>query len=229
MIKKLILFVFLVCSSVDIYSQSLTNSNLIAYARATPEKYTKDTYSLATYLQAGAQNKKETVELFFYWIAHHIAYDVEMYQSRNFSDVTVVSALEKRKIICQGYAELFATLCEDVDINCEVIRGYGKGFSYTGKKERDTNHAWNAVKIDNQWYLLDVTWGSGHAVMEENQMKYVQELNLRYLFTKPEKFVLNHLPQDAKWQLLSKLVSEEQFYSTDFEVERLNSYAEDEH
>ncbi len=212
----------------DIYSQSSNNSNLIAYVKATPEKYTKDTYSLATYLQAGAQNKKETVELFFYWIAYHIAYDVEMYQSRNFSDVTVVSALEKRKTICQGYAELFAALCEDVDINCEVIRGYGKGFSYTGKKERGTNHVWNAVKIDNQWYLLDVTWGSGHAVMEENQMKFVQKLNLRYLFTKPEKFVLNHLPQDAKWQLLSKPVSEEQFHSTAFEVERLNSYAEDE-
>ncbi|MBQ7800234.1 MAG: hypothetical protein IJ370_07050 [Oscillospiraceae bacterium] len=53
-------------------------------------------------------------------------------------------ALVEKRAVCVGYVEAFQYLCYQVGINaCQV---YGEG------------HVWNAVKIDGEWYQVDVTW-----------------------------------------------------------------------
>ena len=39
-------------------------------------------------------------------------------------------------------------------------------------------------------------------------------LNLKYLFGKPDYFILNHFPSDEKWQLLEKPITKDEFSST---------------
>ncbi len=50
--------------------------------------------------------------------------------------------------VCQGYAVLFYRMCYENGIWTRVITGKGNG----------DNHAWNIVKINNQWYNVDATW-----------------------------------------------------------------------
>ena len=50
--------------------------------------------------------------------------------------------------VCQGYAVLTYLMMKEAGIDCRIITGSGKGIS----------HAWNIVKLNNQWYNIDCTW-----------------------------------------------------------------------
>ena len=50
--------------------------------------------------------------------------------------------------VCEGYSELFQYLCYCVGINATPVYGTASGVS----------HMWNAVCLDNEWYMVDVTW-----------------------------------------------------------------------
>jgi hypothetical protein len=69
------------------------------------------------------------------------------------------------------------------------------------------NHAWNAVRIGSQWKLVDVTWGSGYAEMKNDTLIYTPSLNVRYLMVDPRDFLLEHFPEDKKWQLVNKEIT----------------------
>lgn len=60
----------------------------------------------------------------------------------------IYGALCGGKAVCEGYSKLFQYLCYCVGINSTQIIGTGNG----------GNHMWNAVKINDDWYMLDATW-----------------------------------------------------------------------
>lgn len=57
-------------------------------------------------------------------------------------------AICEKKAVCEGYTKMFQYLCYAVGINSTQVFGVSGG----------TNHLWNTVKIDNQWYQIDLTW-----------------------------------------------------------------------
>ncbi|MGN0316462.1 MAG: transglutaminase domain-containing protein [Lachnospira sp.] len=57
-------------------------------------------------------------------------------------------ALIHGKAVCSGYAECFKTLMNMLGIENATISGIAGG----------DQHIWNAVKLDGQWYQVDVTW-----------------------------------------------------------------------
>ena len=65
------------------------------------------------------------------------------------SDQLMSSVLLEGRGVCAAYAKTFLYLCQLSDIECALVTGSSKGDS----------HAWNAVKINDQWYWVDVTWG----------------------------------------------------------------------
>ena len=50
--------------------------------------------------------------------------------------------------VCEGYSKALDLLCYLSGIECLCINGTGNGGA----------HSWNKVKIDGQWYNIDVTW-----------------------------------------------------------------------
>lgn len=54
--------------------------------------------------------------------------------------------------VCTGYAEAAKILLNRAGIECLIVTGTGDDGRMQGF------HAWNMVRIDNQWYHLDVTW-----------------------------------------------------------------------
>ncbi len=62
-------------------------------------------------------------------------------------------ALVKGSCVCMGYAEAGVIMFQAAGIETAYIDGEATNSS--GKTE---GHAWNAVKIDGEWYLVDMTW-----------------------------------------------------------------------
>ena len=53
-------------------------------------------------------------------------------------------ALIGKSAVCEGYAKAFQYLCYTVGLNANQVHGVG--------------HEWNVVKLDGEWYQIDVTW-----------------------------------------------------------------------
>jgi hypothetical protein len=56
------------------------------------------------------------------------------------------------QVVCQGYAKAFKIICDRLGIKNALLTGMA---SSANDKEY---HMWNAVKINNLWYALDITW-----------------------------------------------------------------------
>lgn len=61
---------------------------------------------------------------------------------------TAYDALINGKAVCSGYVEAFQTLLDMLGIECRTIKGTGT----------EQDHSWNMVKLDGEWYHVDVTW-----------------------------------------------------------------------
>ncbi|MCI8943583.1 MAG: DUF4358 domain-containing protein [Oscillospiraceae bacterium] len=58
--------------------------------------------------------------------------------------------LTGRKGICLGYASTFRLLMELCGIQCLTVEGSSHGGT--------ADHAWNLVRLEEEWYAVDVTW-----------------------------------------------------------------------
>lgn len=73
--------------------------------------------------------------------------------------------------------------------------------------DRDINHAWNAVKLDRAWYLVDTTWGAGTL----SGMRFQPKFNPYYFAAAPQQLIYSHYPAKEKWQLLAQPYSRQDF------------------
>ncbi len=107
--------------------------------------------------------------------------------------------LTERRSVCEGFARLYEAVGKDCGLQVEHIAGQVKGLGYRlGLPQAKASHAWNAVKIDGKWELLDVTWGAGATIGNDWQRRFTEH----YFLTPPAEFVYDHFPEDPKWQLL---------------------------
>ena len=144
----------------------------------------------------------ERAWLVFKWITNNIEYDFNGVNSDGY-DTSEETTFNRGKSICSGYAGLFKNLGENLELTIEIISGFSKVFNFNlGETIEDSEkHEWNAVNIDEEWYLIEPTWGAGYST---DETKFIKRFNPYYFFTPPQEFVRGHLPFDAKWQLLPK-------------------------
>lgn len=60
--------------------------------------------------------------------------------------------LVEKRGICGGFAWAFKTLMDEAHVECRCVVGYMSS-------DTEVRHQWNLVKIDGQFYHVDVTWG----------------------------------------------------------------------
>ncbi|MDR1902105.1 MAG: hypothetical protein LBQ88_07495 [Treponema sp.] len=146
------------------------------------------------------------------WICDNIVYDTEMYFSiKNFPQ-DYISVLKKKTAVCEGYANLYNKMCTLAGLESMVINGYSKGFGYRGAIGDYTDHAWNAVKLNNKWYLVDVTWNAGYV----DARTFVKKYSTAYLFLDSRSFLYSHLPEKPEQQFYAPAVSAEDFQKEAF-------------
>jgi hypothetical protein len=164
---------------------------------------------LARQLVATVSGEREKAQALYDWIARNIRYDIVAYRSGNLPDPSPELVLAQRMGVCEGYARLFLAMAEAVGLEAVMVPGYAKGFAPNQDQSRP-DHAWNAVKIDGEWVLLDVTWGSGHIAADKS---FQAEFEPFWFATPPEEFAVTHLPVEDRWQLLSSPVDTATFWA----------------
>ncbi len=94
------------------------------------------------------------------YLIGHCEYDdeaVELHQqtdSVRANEQNAYGAMVEGKAVCEGYARAFQLLCDRLEVPCWVIQGQALGF----EGEANVNHIWNCVRLDGEWYFVDVTW-----------------------------------------------------------------------
>jgi transglutaminase-like putative cysteine protease len=111
--------------------------------------------------------------------------------------------------VCEGYARLYAALGKAAGLDVAFITGYIRDGARHPSEDATTDeqvkqalegflHAWNAVKIDGQWLLVDTTWD------DPVSASGADHYSTTYLFTPPRVFAYDHLPEEAAWQLVAR-------------------------
>ena len=159
-------------------------------------KYKKD-YSL---------NEVETTYLVYLWLGQNIIYDCD---TNNIEYQFPISVYDNGKGNTIGFAALFFTFATNLNIN--VVPIYGKEKKSTGNNEiiQTVNSTWNAILIDNNYYLINSANGAGYC----NNNEFKKNNNDFFFGTKPEFFIRTHFPDDDKWQLLKDKITFDKFIS----------------
>lgn len=176
------------------------------YARRTPEANARSLKSLSAYLTAPARTEMAKVRSVYAWIMSHVRYDDRVYTGTMYSSETQYAAkiLQSRRAVCTGFALLFKHLLVEAGVKAVTVKGFSRYLdSQAGSPTGGVDHEWNAVQIDGDWYLFDITWASTTAQQGKP--------NDFYFLTDPQAFVAQHLPMDSRWQLLSRPVSKADF------------------
>lgn len=166
---------------------------------------------LADLLASHAPTDTAKARIIYAWITQHITYDVSAFMDAVhndlYPDVSPVKVLRDRKTICSGYSNLYQVLAEAMNLKSVIVVGYAKGATPNNERFQDVNHAWNAVHLEDGWYLLDTTWGAG-SVRDE---QFVANYQPYYFATSPDELINHHFPKDSGWQLLSQTFTRENF------------------
>ncbi|WP_034057332.1 transglutaminase domain-containing protein [Lacinutrix jangbogonensis] len=123
--------------------------------------------------------------------------------NNEYKKIAFKTLVKKKKTMCTGYAYLIKELCFFANIDSKIVDGYGRSIVSNIEKLDKLNHSWNAVKLDNKWYLCDATWSSGYTSADNI---FINEYNEGYFLTEPILFAKNHYPLDKKWLLNDTLI-----------------------
>ncbi len=123
----------------------------------------------------------EKIKVLHDYLVRHVQYDYNNYLNDSVpsDSYTSYGALVNGIAVCQGYSTSMELLLTKAGI--ENIHVYGQALSYKGLDA----HTWNMVKLDGQYYHLDVTW-------DDPVQQSSPYLNYDYFLTHDEDMALGH-------------------------------------
>ncbi len=224
--KKAILLLFLSNAYSLTFAQTNSFEEVDAFA-ANFDKEFVDVPTLAKQLTEPFETELEQSRSIFMWIAHNVRYDCKKYhnpkrhhieaRSREeleekkeaYREKQIVKAAKYKKGVCEDYSLLFKAICDEADIEAAYIVGNARDFHKPYRTAHDNPHAWNAIKIDGEWHLLDVTWAAGHT--NSAVTKFSRKISPGFFMTNSAWFAQNHFPDEPKWQLLDQPLDKKSF------------------
>lgn len=186
---------------------------------------------LANHIKTDFVYDIDKVRAAFVWVANNIRYGKTMdelftpktkiiyYSERGKErllqkvwDKKVKRAFKNKRGVCFDYSMILKQLYDQLGIESKVIPGIAKEeIKDLNGETVYKNHSWNAVKLNNEWKLMDPTWAAGF-VDEKNQV-FVRRFNHHYFDTAPEAFIKDHFPEKKRWQLLKQPITLNSFFS----------------
>lgn len=101
------------------------------------------------------------------WIYKNIDFDISKFAAGG-NIPAYEEVYSKRKGVCGDYASLFSEFCNQLGIENVIIEGYVEEYNSNTSYFEETNHAWNVVMINDQWYHCDLLGFSGKLKPNEN-------------------------------------------------------------
>ena len=109
------------------------------------------------------------------------------YQENSPENQNIRSVFLEGKTVCMGYSKAAQYLLNRMGIFCTLVTG-----TVTG--EKPASHAWNLVRIGEQYYYMDVTWGNpGYLNPVENDAY----ISYSYLCCNWDTLAPTHVPDDT--------------------------------
>lgn len=160
MLFRVILISFLFLTNILIAQDTIYLSDSIL---PNTKGFERNPVALAARLTQNKQGDKEKFNAIFLWVVKNLSYDYGLYLSKSGSTSPDIKRILKRKKgVCGDYAGLMDTLCTLAGLQTASVFGYSKDDLFDVKDSvYMENHVWNAVKLDNLWYVYDATWSSG--------------------------------------------------------------------
>lgn len=179
-----------------------------------------------------ANDEEKKARALLAWIVSHVDYDnykaktplvpILRYsrpQGNGSGDI-----FDTRVGLCGDIADLYQRMAGLAGLDSVVIEGVA-GFNLERSDLEKKRHAWNAVKINGQWRLVDPTWAmrGDYKVFSDIKTEVRHELELtrreqnplktkktrpnrsvddRWFLTSPKEMVKTHFPDNSRWQLL---------------------------
>ena len=166
------------------------------------------------YLAARITDQRRLVKALHDYVDLRLTYDRKAYGLIMAKDWEHVPSQEADAVfaartgVCAGYSHLLAALGKAAGVNILYITGYARDSQQQVPENNAAAlqatlegyaHAWNAAYVDGQWVLIDATW--------DDPEDPAAPPRSTYLFTPPDLFVYQHLPDLDSWQLLDKKVT----------------------
>lgn len=249
--KKIILFIAVCLFPFCVYA--LSGSALDSRAKALSSLHSGTKEQLVSALTQGLTTDADKARVIASWIAYQVdrngyEYDklIKASNDNTLAESPLLNDVFQTRIgTPYEFAQLYAELASLAGLEAVVIEGYAghniPSSRYSGKlmkaleptinRVRGGNYrlqryrgAWNAVKINGEWKLLDTYWmvkgekmfgrgGSERDLVREMQkrMRNIpsasklsrgKTIDDDYFFAKPRDFIKTHFPYEDKWQLL---------------------------
>lgn len=177
-----------------------------------------DMWDLTDFVKDNLKSDEKLANFFYHWIGRNISYDHEglaqvkkgkipsddFYARQDEYDV-----YESRKGVCAGYANLYKWFMDELDIEAVLIVGYirdPRNHYLDLNEDKNFRHGWNAIKLNDEWKLIDTTWGNSN---DPTQSEYYFDIN-------PEWLIVTHYPEESKWQLLDQPLTLEEFNNSKY-------------
>lgn len=157
---------------------------------------------LAEQLCSPFDSPTDKARAIYKWLAENIAYNADAFFSGNVQASTPASTMRSGLAVCEGYASLFVAIAIHAQLDCLVVSGHGKGYGFQAVEldaplpPPSTNHAWNAVRLDDgAWHLIDATWGAGSVTTAG----YSKNFNPALFTNTNEEFGFRHFPSNGDY------------------------------
>lgn len=93
-----------------------------------------------------------------------------------------------KSAVCEGYSEATKLLLNLMDIECEIV---------TGMTKENIPHAWNIVKLEDKWYMLDTTFDD--PITFDSNGKRFETLSYDYFNVTSSQLMKDHTWDVGKW------------------------------
>lgn len=210
-ITSLLLFILI---SAD--AQNFDFIEIINEVKKFPESVQHSTLSVSKQIQKKFNNPKNQLKAAFFWTSNSIDYATEQVRKNleySSKEHLISISMKSKRAVCQGFSEVFNEICHQLGFEAYVVSGYT---SQENSIFSNTGHAWNAIKINNEWYLFDPTWAAGHYLIRNSRTNnkssnYIKTFSAEYYKIPPEEFIKTHMPFDPLWQLSNQVITYKQF------------------
>lgn len=161
-----------------------------------PQMYIDQLNQKVDEIVAGGSQYSDTYDKVKYvhdYLVKHITYDHTAAEESNQTirstatehALSVYGALVNGKSICGGYSESFYLLMNAMGVECYYLQGYAGEY-----------HAWNYLKIDGNYYYMDVTWDDVNLKDANGQPEYPQGVVYTYFCITSEEMGRSHTPDE---------------------------------
>lgn len=169
------------------------------------------------------------------YLVQNCQYDIEGFERNQIRDESfnAYGALCLGVAVCEGYAEAAAMLLNRTGVDTIIVTGQSRGYG----------HAWNMVKIDGDYYHLDVTWDDPITTSSDDKIYYEyfnitdNDISMDHQWTrtnypsctesKYQYFAYNNLVVKDQNEFISRVIEEVQRGNKEVALQVRNEYTVD--